>query len=197
MESLRITAAALKALPEYSMSLPTGTTIGRRWKHRPRGVGDDWTIGEYVPDDDPTQIGIKWMKPEITSDPDAVRRSMELFVKRATNWALGLHSTFPGDYEGARTGWAAMLDDWRDELTLPYHKVLDPLFVPEITPKTSIANEVIEMISIRAVFLRDPYALEPFPANKMSPRRRFDFSDGSAIEWNGKPRNEGAGWEAV
>ena len=33
-------------LPEYSMSVPTGTTIGKRWKHQdPDGT---WMICEYT-----------------------------------------------------------------------------------------------------------------------------------------------------
>lgn len=122
MDQLRITGAALDALSEYSTSLPTGTTIGKRWKQR---RPDGWLIGEYVPHQDPGTVGIKWWVPYITLDADAVRRPMDLFVERATNWALGFYEgkTIEEKNE-AFEGWAAMLDDWSDEFLLPYRKVL-------------------------------------------------------------------------
>lgn len=50
----------LDGLPEYSASLPTGTTIGKRWKAK-RANGE-WQIGEYVldPRGDPEFAGIRW-----------------------------------------------------------------------------------------------------------------------------------------
>lgn len=122
MENLRITQSALNALPDYSCSFPTGTTIGKRWR---RAEDGGWVIGEYVASEDPDRVSIKWWQPEITSDPDAVRRPMDLFIERATNWALGVCDPItPEDVAEARAGWAAMLDDWADELTLPYRKVM-------------------------------------------------------------------------
>lgn len=57
-----ITRKKLAELPEYSTSVPTGTTIGKRWR---RDVDGQWMIGEYVrlPDDSAfllTHVGIKW-----------------------------------------------------------------------------------------------------------------------------------------
>lgn len=61
-------------LPEYSTSLPTGTTIGKTWKRalmralppdpmssfpRAEPTGE-WSLGEYVPHPEPGQVGIKW-----------------------------------------------------------------------------------------------------------------------------------------
>ncbi len=49
-----LTAAELKDLPEFSCSLPTGTTEGRRWKRNeaaygrsPGGSPPEWWVGEY------------------------------------------------------------------------------------------------------------------------------------------------------
>lgn len=63
----------LERLPEYSTSIPTGTTIGKRWRRNCNGVGIDgignwvepegppeWMIGEYVPDPRDGYVGIKW-----------------------------------------------------------------------------------------------------------------------------------------
>lgn len=74
MKSLILTRAEFDALPEYSASLPTGTTVGKRWK-RLNGVHDYefmasggepvWMIGEFVEIGDPTAVGINWYIPII------------------------------------------------------------------------------------------------------------------------------------
>ena len=53
----------LKQLPEYSRSLPTGTTIGKRWK-RNNGTHTEptWVIGEYKDHKDKKLVGIKWYR---------------------------------------------------------------------------------------------------------------------------------------
>lgn len=65
-----LTKKEFDALPEYSCSLPTGTTIGKKWKknihafdprcHDPRtgNTIDDWYLCEYVEHSDPTKVGI-------------------------------------------------------------------------------------------------------------------------------------------
>ncbi len=57
-----ITLEALAALPEYSCSLPTGTTIGVRWRAATRYMGErtEWRIGTYVSDPSPGMVGIEW-----------------------------------------------------------------------------------------------------------------------------------------
>lgn len=53
----------LRDLPEYSCSIPTGTTIGKRWRkniHFGSGRIPEWKIAEYVDDPNPEFIGIKW-----------------------------------------------------------------------------------------------------------------------------------------
>jgi hypothetical protein len=44
-------------LLEYSRSLPTGTTIGKRWRREV--FGERW-LGEYVDIGVPDRVGIKW-----------------------------------------------------------------------------------------------------------------------------------------
>jgi hypothetical protein len=53
-----MTRHAFNSLLEYSRSLPTGTTIGKRWRRNcgPHG----WFMGEYVDDPYPSQVGIAW-----------------------------------------------------------------------------------------------------------------------------------------
>lgn len=61
LETVELTQQEVDALPEYSITLPTGKTIGKRWKRRllagPRaGI---WVLCEYVPDPDPAFVGIQ------------------------------------------------------------------------------------------------------------------------------------------
>lgn len=62
----RIDKVALFALPEYSFSLPTGTTIGKRWRAL---RGARWWIGEYVPCEKPGHVGIVWKLAELVEEP--------------------------------------------------------------------------------------------------------------------------------
>lgn len=59
-----MTPVELNALPEYSCSLPTGTTIGKRWRKRiPYYTNQPlqcWLVAEYVDHPDPNLTGIKW-----------------------------------------------------------------------------------------------------------------------------------------
>lgn len=82
---VHLTAAELDRLLEYSASLPTGTTIGKRWRRNVNayrcatcdehtfghGRGEcrvfaalppEWWIGEYVEDPDPKFVGIRWTR---------------------------------------------------------------------------------------------------------------------------------------
>ena len=54
--------ADLEELPDYSCTLPTGTTIGKRWKRR-RNYYDEskgWVMGEYAPCAEPGYVAIVW-----------------------------------------------------------------------------------------------------------------------------------------
>lgn len=53
------------ALPEYSVSLPTGATIGKRWK---RKCKDGWLVGEYAPDPEPGYVQIKWKRIQLQEE---------------------------------------------------------------------------------------------------------------------------------
>lgn len=81
---VRRTKAELAALPEYSCSLPTGTTIGKRWKRNkiayagpppgcrlPEGafVGPEWWMGEYHPSSEPDTIDIHWSPILVVDEP--------------------------------------------------------------------------------------------------------------------------------
>lgn len=60
-----LSRSEFEALPDYSCSLPTRTTIGKRWRcRRPYTVGSTsvhrYFMGEYVPHADPNMVGIKW-----------------------------------------------------------------------------------------------------------------------------------------
>lgn len=65
---VRLSTPQFEEMPEYSCSLPTGTTIGKRWKRnlnfgtREKAV---WWMGEYVEDPEPGRVGIEWKEIEI------------------------------------------------------------------------------------------------------------------------------------
>lgn len=62
-DSAILTRKEFNDLPEYSLSLPTGTIIGKRWKCRTYGYPTEtWIMGEYTPDPNgrPDHVGIIW-----------------------------------------------------------------------------------------------------------------------------------------
>lgn len=61
----------LKALPEYSASIPTGTTLGKRWRRR---VRNGWWLGCYYegPDVPEGSVGIAWLQVQVV-DIDCAR----------------------------------------------------------------------------------------------------------------------------
>ena len=65
MDEEVITLEELSDLFEYSCSLPTGTTIGKRWRlataWNRRATETEWQIAEYVEHPDPDKVGIKWV----------------------------------------------------------------------------------------------------------------------------------------
>lgn len=80
LQVTEVTAQELADLPEYSCSIPTGTTIGKRWKKDLRAydrnpvavteravLGPEWVMGEYVDDPDPELIGIRWTRIKVTA----------------------------------------------------------------------------------------------------------------------------------
>ena len=67
LSTITLSGTEFKKLRDYSSSLPTGTTIGKRWKRRKNYYDEDkgWLMGEYVEHDGPNLIGIKWHEIEI------------------------------------------------------------------------------------------------------------------------------------
>ena len=70
LTAFHLTKAEFDALPEYSATLPTGTTPGKRWKRHdglfdPTCTDPKWMIGEYDPIDDGkgSTIKINWYWP--------------------------------------------------------------------------------------------------------------------------------------
>lgn len=67
-----LTEKELMALPNYSCTLPTGTVVGKKWRrdmNEPKRFhGHDktlpelWWTGEFIPDDRPGMIGIRWRR---------------------------------------------------------------------------------------------------------------------------------------
>lgn len=67
MKETTISVRELAQLPEYSCSVPTGTTIGKRWRRDVnayrqdrRGAPPEWVLGRYVDIGDPENVGIEW-----------------------------------------------------------------------------------------------------------------------------------------
>jgi hypothetical protein len=72
---LVVSREELKALGEYSCTIPTGVILGKRWRRdvqaykwqahpiplRHTRIESEWIIGEYVDNDpDPKMMGILW-----------------------------------------------------------------------------------------------------------------------------------------
>lgn len=100
-EPIQMTAAELRELPEYSCSLPTGTTIGKQWKcdyaafgRKPPGSPKEWWMAEYVDDPAPDMVGIVW------------RRIIVIEPYRAPNrfvaWLVRSRLLIPPRYQVAR-----------------------------------------------------------------------------------------------
>lgn len=73
LEPVAMTQAEVDALLEYSTTLPTGKTLGKRWKRQlyvgpKRGV---WVLGEYVEDPDPAYVGIRWREITVATEGTA------------------------------------------------------------------------------------------------------------------------------
>ena len=62
MQDVVLTQAEFDALPDYSCSIPSGTTIGKQWKRR-RNYHDEssgWLRGEYAESTRPGRVLINW-----------------------------------------------------------------------------------------------------------------------------------------
>lgn len=76
----------LDSMPDYSLSLPSGTTLWKMWRRdantptrmeigrtygpdRARRVPEMWMVGQYAPDPDPRMVAIRWFKVVIKHGP--------------------------------------------------------------------------------------------------------------------------------
>lgn len=76
MPTIRLYRYELKALPEYSCSMPTGTTHWKMWScnesfgtRRP----DSWIVAQYVPHKNPEVVGVRVFKIEFLEGPEPLR----------------------------------------------------------------------------------------------------------------------------
>lgn len=67
LEVVTLTQHGFDCLFEYSTTLPTGKTIGKRWKRYlfAGPAKGTWVMGEYVEDPDPSMVGISWSRIEV------------------------------------------------------------------------------------------------------------------------------------
>lgn len=63
---IRLYGFELESMPEYSASLPTGTTLWKQWKSRRVGT---WYVGQYTPHPDPDKVGIRWSRVVLRHGP--------------------------------------------------------------------------------------------------------------------------------
>lgn len=70
LDPLELTSFDFERLPEYSLTLPTGTIPGKRWRrdlHWDGGPGGPlWVVGEFgAVSDDGERIALKWYVPVV------------------------------------------------------------------------------------------------------------------------------------
>ena len=79
--TLRIFWWQLQSMPEYSTTLPSGTTLFKMWK---RNVNDSWllqqagrpraeplwVVGQYHPIELPGEVGIRWFDLQMLEGPE-------------------------------------------------------------------------------------------------------------------------------
>ena len=64
-KGVMLTVREFEELNDYSCSLPTGTTVGKRWRRRVPymigpGITNTFVMGEYVESYKTNSIGIEW-----------------------------------------------------------------------------------------------------------------------------------------
>ncbi len=63
LPTITLSQSQFEELPEYSMSYPTGTTYGKKWKRKVKtadGNGFEWWMGEYYDIGKEDKVGMKW-----------------------------------------------------------------------------------------------------------------------------------------
>jgi hypothetical protein len=129
METIRLTQEEFDKLREYSCSLPTATTIGKRWKRNINAFREgppEWYLGEFVEDEDPEKVGINWYTILIGDEPEPV--DYRILFRRDQDTEE--------EYEVAERIWGSLLTRFRSEIPedatvigryscLPFYKDLE------------------------------------------------------------------------
>jgi hypothetical protein len=72
--TIRIFYWQLETMPEYSSSVPTGTTPFKLWKrnqnHRLPSLGPNWLVGQYYPVPEHGFTGIRWFRVSYLEGPE-------------------------------------------------------------------------------------------------------------------------------
>lgn len=68
MEEIKLTQEEFDKLPEYSLTYPTGATIGKKWKCNWKLTGR-WFLCEYVEHEDLKKVGILSTRIVISNTP--------------------------------------------------------------------------------------------------------------------------------
>jgi len=85
----------LMKLKDYSMSLPSGTTIGKRWR-KSDGKGG-WKIGEYVPSLIDGIVNIKWSQVQLLEDLHDEAKHVDNLETLVVRLARYIEKTTDGD----------------------------------------------------------------------------------------------------
>jgi len=56
--TIRLFPWELDSIPEYTLSLPTATTLWKMWKREI--PGNKYVVGQYIPHRDSNIVGIRW-----------------------------------------------------------------------------------------------------------------------------------------
>lgn len=82
IEVVELTQAEFDELPEYSCSLPTGTTIGKEWKRGEpyRAPRERWYRGMYVESEREGYVKVKWQRIRVLTARQAQLREGGILV---------------------------------------------------------------------------------------------------------------------
>lgn len=74
--TIRLYRYELEMLPEYSCTMPSGTTDWKTWRcdeNFGTGRPESWIVGQYVPHEDPTKIRVRAFSIEFLEGPAPLR----------------------------------------------------------------------------------------------------------------------------